>query len=350
MGIAAARRRRRGVVGLVPPLAIRDQRQKRNARLLAGVFILLALSGCASLFPQTKELGRALPQGLPAQVELTATPFFPQTEYQCGPAALATVLAAAGAKVTPQELVPQVYLPARKGSLQVEMLAAARRHGMVSYQLAPRYEDLLREIAAGTPVIVLQNLGFFSAGWHYAVAVGYDYGPGTLVLRSGTLERDVIPFATHEIVWMRSGYWAMVAVPPDRIPVTAEEKSWLGAVAALERVGDARAARVAYRAFIARWPDNVNAHVGLANAHHTLGELAEAETVLREAARKDPDSVVVLNNLAQTLSDLGRDKEALPIIERAVAAGGPFAGAAQKTRDAILGKLRSERSGVERLQ
>ena len=68
----------------------------------------------------------------------------------------------AGVKVTPEELVPQVYLPERKGSLQVEMLAAARRHGMVSYQLAPRFEDVLREIAAGTPVVVLQNLGFFS--------------------------------------------------------------------------------------------------------------------------------------------------------------------------------------------
>ena len=340
MGIAADRRRRRGVVGLVPPLAIRDQRQERNARLLAGVFILLALSGCASLVPQTKELGKALPAGLPAHFELTATPFFPQTEYQCGPAALATVLAAAGADVTPEVLVPQVYLPARKGSLQVEMLAAARRHGMVSYQLAPRYEDLLREIAAGTPVIVLQNLGFFSSGWHYAVAIGYDYGPGTLVLRSGTLERDVIPFATHEIVWMRSGYWAMVAMPPDRIPVTAEEKSWLGAVAALERVGDARAARVAYRTFLARWPDNVNAHVGLANAHHMLGDLAEAEAVLREAARKDPDSVVVLNNLAQTLSDQGRDAEALPVIERAVALGGPFSETVEDTRRGIQKKLK----------
>jgi hypothetical protein len=333
-------------VGLVPPLAIGLDLQK-NARRLAGVFVFAALCGCASLVPQTKELGKALPQGLPEKIELSEVPFFPQSQYQCGPAALATVLAAAGAKVSAEDLVPQVYLPQRKGSLQVEMLAAARRHGMVSYQLAPRFEDLLREIAAGTPVVVLQNLGFFSSGWHYAVAVGYDYGPGTLVLRSGTLERDVLPFAAHEVVWMRSGYWAMVAVPPDRIPVTAEEKSWLGAVAAFERVGDARAARVAYRAFLGRWPENVNAHIGLANAHHTLGELAEAEAVLRDAARRDPDSAVVLNNLAQTLSDLGRNEEALPVIDRAVAAGGPaggpFSGAIQKTRETILERLKKPR-------
>ncbi|MGH8690815.1 MAG: PA2778 family cysteine peptidase, partial [Burkholderiales bacterium] len=216
---------------------------------------MAALSGCASLVPQTRELARGVPPGLPEKVELSAVPFFPQLEYQCGPAALATVLAAAGAKVTDQDLVSQVYVPARKGSLQPEMLAAARRHGMVSYQLAPRFEDLLREIAAGNPVIVLQNLGFLSTGWHYAVAVGYDYERGVLVLRSGTLEREVLPFAVHEAVWMRSGYWAMVAVPPERIPATAEESSWLSAIAALERAGGARAARVAYRAFLGRWPE-----------------------------------------------------------------------------------------------
>jgi predicted double-glycine peptidase len=325
-------------VDLVPPLAIRFVPQ--SARALAGVFILVAAAGCASLVPQTRELAeRGVPPGLPERIELTGVPFFPQLEYQCGPAALAAVLVNAGASTSPEGLVPQVYIPDRKGSLQVEMLAAARRHGMVSYALAPRFEDLLREIAAGTPVIVLQNLGLFSAGWHYAVAIGYDYPHGTLVLRSGTQERDVMPFAAHEVVWRRSGYWAMVAVPPDRIPATAEEKSWLGAIAALERTGQARGARVAYAAFLERWPENVNARIGLANAHYALGELARAESVLREAARRDPESVVVLNNLAQTLSDLGRHEEALPLIEKAMAAGGPFAGAVQNTRQTILERL-----------
>jgi tetratricopeptide (TPR) repeat protein len=221
---------------------------------------------------------------------------------------------------------------------------------MVSYALAPRFEDVLREIAAGTPVIVLQNLGVFTSGWHYAVAIGYDYGPGTLVMRSGTQERDVMPFGVHEVVWMRSNYWAMVAVPPERIPATAEEKSWLSAIAAFERVGGAQRARAAYKNFLARWPENVNAYVGLANTHYNAGELAEAAAVLREAARRDPESVVVLNNLAQTLSDLGRNDEALPIIERAAAAGGPFAGAVQKTHETILQRLGRQGSGVERIK
>ncbi|HET7198166.1 MAG TPA: PA2778 family cysteine peptidase, partial [Burkholderiales bacterium] len=254
--------------------ALSALRAGRNARFLAGVFFACAaalLGGCASLVPQTARLhDEGMPEGLPKHVELTEVPFFPQDEYQCGPAALATVLASYGVSVTPAELVPQVYLPERKGSLQVEMLAAARRHGLVSYRIKPSLEALMREVASGNPVIILQNLGLRD-GWHYAVAVGWDYDDGMIILRSGTDQRKEMRFPFNEFVWMRSGYWAMVAVPPERIPVTAEEESWLSALAAFEHVADPKRARIAYARFLERWPRNTAASVGLANTLHAMG-------------------------------------------------------------------------------
>ena len=313
----------------------------KNARAIASVFLLSCaalIQGCASWTPQTKALAESRPAGVPGAHELTEVPFFAQSDYQCGPASLAMVMVAAGVKTTPDELVSEVYLPERKGSLQVEMLAAPRRHGLVSYQLAPTYADLIREIAAGTPVILLQNLGI-KEGWHYAVAVGYDWDNGMLQLRSGGNERQELPFAMNEMAWRRSGYWAMVAVPPDRIPASADEQRWLAAVAALERTGQAAPARTAYRTFLKRWPENVGASIGLANAHYALGELRDAERVLRDAAQRVPDSAIVLNNLAQLLADQGRYTEALPLVERAAATGGPHADAVNQTRNAILQKL-----------
>jgi tetratricopeptide (TPR) repeat protein len=313
--------------------------------LTAGVFVFvlsLLASGCTTLFPQVAELRSGLPEGMPGLVELKEVPFFSQYQYQCGPAAIATALVAAGAKVTSEQMVSEVYLPARKGSLQVEMLAAPRRHGMVSYLLAPKFLDMLREVAAGNPVVVLEDYAPFGT-WHYAVAVGYDYEKGEMILRSGDKEREIQEFAAFELLWRRSDYWAMVVMPADRIPATADEERWLSAVAALERTGSAATARTAYETFLKRWPQNTGAAIGLANTFHALGELPQAERVLREAAQRAPDSVVVLNNLAQTLSDQNRDAEALPFIERAVALGGPHAGAADQTRQAILGRLAGER-------
>jgi hypothetical protein len=330
-------------VVLLQEIAALGRRTLRNARFAAGVFIFVALAGCAGFAPQTAALLDGLPGGLPERVELTEVPFFAQNEYQCGPAALATLLVSAGVKTTPEALVPQVYLPARKGSLQVEMLAAARRHGLVSYQLAPSFTDLMRELDAGTPVVVLQNLGV-SEGWHYAVAVGYDWKLGMMILRSGTTEREEMPFAVHEFVWKRSGYWAMVAMPPGRIPASADEGRWMSALVAFERLNEPRMNRAAYAASLERWPGSVNAAIGLANAHHALGELPQAEKVLRAALAREPGSAIVLNNLAQTLSDQKRDAEALPIAERAVAAGGPHAAAVRETRDAILKKIEAPKN------
>src|SRR5262249_33165121 len=85
-----------------------------NARVAAGVLVcagIALLQGCASFTPQTEALAEGWPEGLPRAHELTEVPFFPQSDYQCGPAALATVMVAAGVKVTPEELVPEVYLP-----------------------------------------------------------------------------------------------------------------------------------------------------------------------------------------------------------------------------------------------
>jgi hypothetical protein len=326
-------------------------RPHRTARLCAGFFswVLLALlAGCAQLVPQTIGLRTGWPEGVAQTIELTAVPFFPQVDYQCGPAALATLLSYSGVKITPEPLVSEVYLPSRQGSLQIEMLAAPRRYGRVSYQLAPRYADLLREVAAGNPVIVLQDVGLMFTQWHYAVINGFDYPSGTLYLRSGTKARQEMPFTAFEREWMKSGYWAMVVTPPDRIPVTATEQGWMAAVLAMARAGDSDAATLAYAAALKRWPDNLPAAIGLANQHHARGAFAEAVAVLRTAQQKHPQSVIVINNLAQALSDQGRHSEALAQIEKASDPQSPFAAEVRSTRQMIMQRIAQQKTGNRR--
>ena len=76
------------------------------------------------------------------------------------------------------------------------------------------WERQERELLAnGYRVISYDRRGF---GRSSQPAVGYDYETGQLILRSGTTERQVLAFTVHEMVWKRSGYWAMVALPPFR--------------------------------------------------------------------------------------------------------------------------------------
>lgn len=311
-------------------------------RFLLG-FAVLVLSGCAQLVPQTIALRTDWPAGVPREVELPQVPFFPQDDYQCGPAALAMALAYSGVPVQPEDLVKEVWLPSRKGSLQAEMLAAARRHGRVSYRLEPRYGDMLREVAAGNPVIVLQDVGIwlpFVPEWHYAVINGFDYQSGTIWLRSGQDPRQGMPFTAFERSWIPGKYWAMVVLPPDRIAASATEERWLQALLGLARGGDREATVTGYRAALKRWPESLPAAIGLANALHARGSLAEAAGVLNDALKRSPQSVIVLNNLAQTLSDLGRQKEALAMIDRANDPQSPFAAEVRSTRQLIEQRMR----------
>ena len=303
------------------------------------LFLCVLLSGCAALVPQSAAIREQPPAGLPARAELREVVFHAQDEYHCGPAALAMALNAAGVEATPDSLVEQVYLPGRKGSLQIEMLVAARRNGLVAYQLEPSLTDALREIAAGTPVVVLENYGFrVWPKWHYAVLVGYDLEKGELIRRSGLKPRQLMPFPVFEYVWSTDRHWAMVAVPPDRVPVTATETRYGNAVVALEKSGQVKNAHVAYNAMLRRWPSSLLGLMGRGNTAYALKDIAAAEAAFREAAQRHPGSAPAFNNLAHVLAERGKLDEAIAAAEHAVSLGGPQLPSAQATLEGVRRK------------
>jgi tetratricopeptide (TPR) repeat protein len=312
-------------------------RRRVARRLTAAGILLLGLAGCAT--PQLQALldGHGSTAALPQRIELEAVPFYAQDDYQCGPAALAMVLEAGGKAIPPEALRPQVYLPDRQGSLQVEMLAAARRNGFVAVELSPRLSDLLAEIAAGNPAVVLQNLALdWVPVWHYAVVVGYDLKDQQIVLRSGTERRLEMPLSTFERTWQRGGYWAMLALPPGRFPASVRAADYLSAVTRLEKAGPPEPAHAAYQAALARWPDHFTALMGAGNTAYRAGDFEGAEQAFRRATVVYPQSAAAHNNLAQTLADLDRYDEALAEARLAVGLGGPLEDTSTRTLDAIV--------------
>jgi hypothetical protein len=285
-----------------------------SARSKAGVIAAaLALFGCAGA-PQ-------LPPGATA-VELTAVPFFPQTEYQCGPAALATVLRHLGADLDAEDLVREVYAPGLRGSLQPELLGATRRHGFIPYVIEPDAGALVAELAARRPVLVLQNLGIDRVPvWHYAVVVGLD--GDEVILRSGTEERRIERGSYFLRSWERGSNWAFVALPPGELPATATSGAYVRALAGAEPLLGAAAAERGYRVALERWPGDELVLFAAAGQRHAAGDLGGATALYRQLLAGAPQHAAARNNLANVLSERGCLGEALAEARTALAALSP---------------------------
>lgn len=264
----------------------------------------MVLGACATRAPvlTPEYLGPAAP----ASVELDSTPFISQQRYQCGPASLAMLLQHAGIEVSAEQLVTQVYLPKRKGSLQAEMLATGRRYQRIPYLIDPTIAALAAELQAGRPVLVLQNLGLGSRPlWHYAVVIGYLLEDDFIILRSGTQERQRMPGWLFLKTWKGADNWGMVLLRPGRLPAHPDRDRYLRAVASAEGHAAPRAILASYDAALSRWPDDAIAHFGHANALHALGRLEEAGAAYRQLIKDVPRHIAALNNLAQVYADLG---------------------------------------------
>lgn len=279
-----------------------------GAALLAALMLLLA--GCATT--PARLAGPAL--------ELSTTPFYPQTAYQCGPAAAATVLSAAGLPAMPDELAPAMYLPARRGTLQAELLATIRRRGGLPYVIATDANALLEELRAGRPVLVLQNLGLEEVPlWHYAVVIGIVPERNRVLLRSGNQYRKTLSLQRFMQTWDRASRWGLVVLKPGELPADPDPIRFLRAAASLESIGLNVNAHAAYSAALVRWPAHPIALLGLANTELALGHHGRAASLYRRLLAQDSDNAIARNNLAETLAGLGCYDAALKEIERALA-------------------------------
>lgn len=277
---------------------------------------MLPLLGCAINPPL--ELSQL------TQVEsmrLDGVPFFPQTQYECGPAALAGVLGKAGVPATPEVLSPQVYLPGRRGSLQLELVAATRRAGRIPYVLDASPQALIAEIEASRPVLVLQNMQTrdFPA-WHYAVLVGFDSQANRVYLNSAHEQGMATGAPAFLRTWDWGGRWAMVAVRPGELPAGAESLRFIEAVLDFEAVAGAAAALPAWKSAILRWPEEPLPYLALGNQAHADGNPQAAVAYYRRGLRRSERHAALANNLASVLGELGCPRSAEAILNPAVAA------------------------------
>ncbi len=298
--------------------------QFSHCRPLATILAVASgLGGCASIPHDIANFSRAEP--IP---EVEAVPFFSQEKFQCGPAALTTVLVHSGIDVTLDTITELTYLPGRQGSLQTELLATARQYDRLPYELGGTMDALAAEVRAGRPVLILQNLGISLAPrWHYAVVVGIDMGADEVILRSGTDRRRATRMRTFLRTWQRSNYWAMVLLRPGEFPERLDKTRYFKAAAGLESAARYRAAQSAWVAALTQWPDDPVALFGEASSAYQLGEFVRSEQAYRSLLKRNPGMHAARNNLAYVLAEQGKLEQAVAevrIVLASIAADDPL--------------------------
>lgn len=251
--------------------------------------------------------------------EILNIPFFPQLYDQCGPSSLATVLNYRQVETTPEELRNYVYLPEREGSLQIEMVAKARKKGQLVYPLAASLPDLLQEVSEDNPVLVLQNLRLsWWPQWHYSVVIGYDLNSNVIMLRSGSHKRYDVNIDLFNKTWQKAEQWGIVIVNPTHMPATAKEMTFIEAASNLEEIGSHVAAEQAYSTALSQWKDSRLALFGLANIAYAKEDYQQALLKYQKLLSLYPDFIGGWNNFSYTLNSLGCSSEAITAITCAI--------------------------------
>lgn len=275
-------------------------------RIAFSVLLVAILAGCASRpqWPERDTLNLA--SDVEQRLILDQVPFYAQERYQCGPASLAMMLNSQGLNTNPEVLKELVYLPERQGSLKVELVAAARAHGLLVYPLDSSLKSLLEEVAGGNPVLVMQNLRFdWWPQWHFAVVVGFDAEHRNIILHTDTRHLHEETVEVFKATWDRADNWAAVMLPPGQLPVTAEPLRYLMSANDLETTGQTLAATTAYQTAEQAWPDQPAAIMGQGNIAWEQGDTRLATHHYLRLIRKFPSVAAGWNNLAHSLAAEG---------------------------------------------
>lgn len=222
-------------------------------------------------------------------------------------------------KMSLYELDARTLIPLKGGTLQIELVTAARADGLIAYPIEPTFDALIRELSEHHPVIVLVNRAYsWYPLWHYAPITGYDVKAQTILMHFGDKPNEAVPIGTFAALWQRSGNWGVVLLPPQELPASATAEKFLSIAYDFEKIGMTKEAIIAYETALKRWPDYIPLLFALGNAYYNGHQISKAEEVYRYILLIDSKYFFAMNNLAVLLCNTGRSDEALKLLNQVI--------------------------------
>lgn len=277
---------------------------------------LLFLQGCQSL-PQTQQLRLSPPVGLSQSKLIEDVPFYPQQAFYCGPTTLSEVLNFHGRETSPEAIAPHLFIPGREGSLQLEMVSAARSHGLLPYSANSNLSVLLSLVDDNVPVIVLQNVATsWFPMWHYALVIGYDQSNETITLHTGQTQAHQMSYELFERVWQRGSYWMLALLEDNQAFAYLEPYTYIRAAYDMLTTGHQEAALANLQAATKVWPQQWLAYFLLGNYY--LGKTSQSAEWFSKGYAFASDKAEYLNNYSYALKQQGCVSEAKNLIKKAL--------------------------------
>jgi tetratricopeptide (TPR) repeat protein len=132
-------------------------------------------------------------------------PFFKQTKYHCGPAALACIYNFHGVRQSAEEISERIYSRDKKGSLNLQLLIDAREQGLTATMYSGSFEKIKQAVDSGTPLILMLSEG--ADALHYVVVFGYEGSDlPTIITHNGYEPHKKYSRETLEKKWRPTGY------------------------------------------------------------------------------------------------------------------------------------------------
>jgi tetratricopeptide (TPR) repeat protein len=281
------------------------------------------LAGCATSFTHRVSPPPAFETH--ESLYLEKVPPIAQKAYQCGPAALESVIRYWGGSADADSIGKAIYGPRTRGVFNFSLAQYAKTLGFWT-EIHEEWgaEDLRQWLRKGVPPIVMLDTGtLWVRTYHFVVLKGFDDRMKIFYANTGVLETQAIDYGEFERRWKKASHWSLIVSPPEKVDWELDEAKSIELALIFEKNGNLNQAKQWLESALIKNPESLAGKFNLANIYSRSNRPEQAKILYQELLNKNPDRPEISNNLAWIYYEEGRYEDALKIVETAFKNGAP---------------------------